>query len=168
MRDQERQILDRLAAAKSDHQDLSELIDFYTALYTVQFEAKAQIASQRPAEDRAARQELVAAGEPQITFDSLGIEPSGLARLAQRIIQILTARGRSGVADESALAELQAESLGALAREVFDQLGRWRDHQASAQGLAELAVELALAPYVERAAEALAPQLDLTPWRRPF
>ena len=168
MREKDRQILDLLVAAKSNHQDLAELIDFYIALYTVQFEAKARIDSQGSWRDQVVIQDLVAAGEPQITFDGLGVESTMLAWVAQSIAQVLTTY-RDGWAEMgSTLAELQPEPLDALAREVYEQPGRWLTHQPSPLALAELAVELALVPYVEEAAETVAPKLDLTVWRRPY
>ena len=168
MNAKDQQILDKLAAAKADHQDLARLIDFHVALYTVQFEVKAQIAPEESWRDQAALQICVSNGAPQITFDNLGIEPAALAKVAQRIGGVLATHRRDLAKMGSSLAEIQPETLATVAREVYEQPGAWLRHPSSAQAFDKLAVELAVAPYVRRAAETLAPELDLAVWRRPY
>ena len=170
--DQDRRVLQVLADARQQHGELAGLLDFYHDLYQVQFEAKASLPKPEVGDDLAMRQRL-AEGIPQLAFDQLGIEPEPFARLVDQIDAVLV---RHNPTWEAGRHELPVEGLVALAREVFETWDSLTSPKLDAEGetgaeegsdrLQMLAVGLALAPYLQRAAEVILPRLDLSLWTK--
>lgn len=164
------QILRALTAAREQHEELADLLDFYHDLYEVQFEAKARLPEPEVRDDLAMRWRLEG-GIPQLTYDQMAIEPEPFAGLVARVTEVLV---RHNPGWEGEQQERSSEELLALAREVFEGWetltapkpaangerahGSWSDRPAA------LAVGFALAPYLQRAAEAILPLLDLSLW----
>jgi FdhE protein len=167
--EQDLQVLRALTAAREQHEELKDLLDFYHDLYQVQFEAKAVLPRPEVRDNLATRWRLEG-GIPQLTFDQLGLQPEGFAQLVVKISQVLIRHNPSW---RSTQEDWSPDDLIALAREVFETWDTltapksearepgdalWSDHPAA------LAVGFALAPYLQRASEVILPQLDLSLW----
>ena len=163
------QVLRALTAAREQHEELGDLLDFYHDLYEVQFEAEAALPVAEVRDDLAMRWRLEG-GIPQLTFDRLGLQPEPFAELVTKISGVLV---RHNPGWQPGLEDWSPESLVALAQEVFEtwdtltaprsdtRAGKdasWFDQPAA------LAVGFALAPYLRRASEVILPHLDLTLW----
>ncbi len=164
------QILRPLTAAREQHPELADLLDFYYDLYEVQFEAKAQLPEPELRDELAMRWRLEG-GIPQLTFAQLAIKPGPFADLVAQVTTVLVRHNPGWEAEQEARTP---DQLVALAREVFEtwetltaprpEADEGREHGSWAERPAALAVGFALAPYLQRAAEAILPQLDLTLW----
>ncbi len=170
-RDSDIQILQALAAARDEHKELAELLDFYRDLYEVQFEAKAEIADPEIRDEMAIRWRLEG-GIPQLAFDQMGIEAEYFGRLVERISQVLQRHNPGWELTR----EVPPGELVAMARQVFESWDTLTAPKPDAQVGSELrlehptalAVGFALAPYLQRAAEVLLPHLDLSAWTRGY
>ncbi len=172
MSDQDRQVLQALTDARQRHGELAELLDFYHDLYRVQFEAKASLPEPAVRGDLAMRQRL-AEGLPQLIFDQLNIDPEPFARLVAQSDAVLLRHNPAREADRH---EQPAEELVALARQVFETWDTLTSpkldgecqpgDQTEPDDRPILAVGFALAPYLQRAAEAILPRLDLSLWAK--
>lgn len=163
-------ILRGLTAAREQHEELADLLDFYHDLYEVQFEAKAGFSEPEVRDELAIRWRLEG-GIPQLTFDQLNLEPETFAGLVSEIVRVLVRHNPTweGVQEERSLAEMMA-----LARDVFEtwdtltapRLETERDEgvEARSDHISALAVGFALAPYLQQASEVLLPHLDLSLW----
>jgi formate dehydrogenase maturation protein FdhE len=174
--DQDCRVLQALADARQQHGELAALLDFYHDLYQVQFEAKASLPEPKVHDDPAIRRRL-AEGVPQLTFDQLGIEPESFARLVTRISAVLLRHNPAWQADRHAQ-PAPSEELVALARQVFETWDTLTAPKLDAEGqpgvqegldgLPMLAVGFALASYLQQAAEAILPRLDLSLWTKGY
>jgi FdhE protein len=168
--DQDRQILRALVAARQQHEELADLLDFYHDLYEVQYQAKA-IGPEPEVRDELAMRWRLEGGIPQLTFEQLRVEPQAFAHLVAQVTETLR---RHNPGWESEGEGRSPEKLVELAQEVFETWDTltapktgpdkekdgalWSDHPIA------LAVGFSLAPYLQRAAEAIVPQLDLSLW----
>ncbi len=164
------QVLRALTAARESHEELTDLLDFYYDLYEVQFQAKAEL-SDPEVRDEMARRWRLEGGIPQLTFDQLPIEAEPFARLVAQVADVLCRHNPTWRVD---LTRWEPSDLLALAQEVFKT---WDTLTAPRSGAREgdaantgpdrpiaLIVGFALAPYLQRAAEAILPHLDLSFW----
>ena len=167
--ERDREVLQALSAARKEHQELADLLDFYGELYQVQFEAKTDIPEPELRDDMAVRWRLEG-GIPQLTFDQLAIEPERMAGLVAEIREVLVRHNPSW---ELEAKDQGAEQLLAMARHVFENWDTLTSPRAGAdsdeQGVQQvppsaLTVGFALAPYLQRAAEVILPRLDLERW----
>ncbi len=158
--EEDQRILQALAEAKQKHEELSDLLDFYEALYRLQFEAKGTMAAVEVRDERARRQRLED-GLPQLTFEQLEVDPAVFNLLVERITDVLI---EYNPAWGEGRRELSAEELRSLAETVL-QSGKMAD---PAMGVAALAVSFALAPYLQKAAKVIMPHLDQSLWRRGY
>jgi FdhE protein len=169
MRDQDLEVLRALTDARGKHEALADLLDFYYDLYKVQYEAKGSLPLPGLRDEMAMRWRLEG-GIPQLTFDQLALEPETFAQLVARVGDVLrkyNPQWSNGLAD-TPLADLRE-----LARTVFEtwdtltapksgvEVGK---DQPQADRVTYLAVGFALSPYLQRASEAILPQLDLALW----
>jgi FdhE protein len=165
----DRRVLDALAAARATHQELADLLDFYSDLYHVQFEAKARVPAPE-LRDEVARRWRLEGGIPQVTFPQLGIEPGLLVEIVDQILQVLQ---RHNPGWEESPREQDPAQLVALAQRIYDTWetltspgsaaeqgdDAWsRDHPTA------LAVGFALVPYLTRSADEILSHLDLDQW----
>jgi FdhE protein len=167
--EQDLRVLRALTAAREQHEELVDLLDFYHDIYEIQFEAKAELPGPEVRDDMAARWRLEG-GIPHLTFDQLGLDPASFAQLAAKISQVLV---RHNPGWQRLQKEMSPNDLISLAREVFETWDTLTAPKPEAQEFgdgsrseqpAALAVGFALAPYLQRAAEVIAPQLDLGLW----
>jgi len=166
VQEKDEQVLQALSRSKEEHEDLAGFLDFYRAVAAIQFEHKARISIDPGVHDVIAMRHRLENGLPQLTFDQLMIEPAGFADLVRRIVDVIVCHrvewGELSAAEE----EPPAEELMKLARESFDRGGQVTQAGCSSSGLITLAVEFALVPYLQRAAELLMPRLDESLWQR--
>jgi FdhE protein len=169
IREQDLTVLRALTEAREQHEELAELLDFYHDLFEVQFEAKAVVPKPQVRDDLATRWRLEG-GIPQLTFDQLDLEEESFAELVTRVGDVLC---RHNPAWESMLSERSPREQVALAKEVYESWDTLTspkpgiersDSEASVDQPQGMAVGFALAPYLQRAAEAILPNLDLTLW----
>ena len=170
MSERDREVLRALSAAREEHKELADLLDFYTELYQVQFEAKAHIPEPELRDEMAVRWRLEG-GIPQLTFDQLAIEPERFAELVAEIRRVLLRHNPSWELDAE---EEGAEQLLALARHVFETwdtltsprpgIGPDDEEESPQVPPSALTVGFALAPYLQRAAEVILPRLEIERW----
>ena len=168
MQDKDQQVLAALARARDEHEELAGLLDFYRALAVIQFEAKAQISTDVEVHDEIAMRQRLEGGVPQLAFDQLTIEPATFAHLVKDIMGVLVHHNPDWAEMAEAKEEPAAEELMKLAKEAFERKTQLVQAELPASGLMTLAVEFALVPYLERAAEALMPCLDQSLWQRGY
>jgi formate dehydrogenase accessory protein FdhE len=174
MSENDLRVLDALAKARAQHEELADLLDFYDAIYRVQFRAKANLAKPPLRDDLAMRWRLEG-GVPQLTFDQLDVEPQTFKQLVQQVATVLLHHNPTWEIDWE---QWTAEALVAKAREVFETWGTLtapkvesgEEGDASARQVhpIALAVGFALAPYLQRASETVLPLLDLKLWPRGY
>ena len=168
MREKDQQVLDALVRAREEHKELAGLLDFYRDMAVVQFEAKAQIPPYADTFDEATMRQCMADGLPQLTFDQLTIEPERFAHTVKDIVGVLAQHSSDWAVIAEAMEEPRAEELMKVAKEAFERKSPLAQEELSASGLTVFAVESALVPYLERAAEALMPRLDQSLWLRGY
>jgi FdhE protein len=163
-------LLRALTAAREQHEELADLLDFYHDLYEVQFEAKTGMPEIEVRDELAMRWRLEG-GIPQLTFDQLNLEPEAFAGLVSEVTQVLV---RHNPTWEGVQKERSPDEMVAIARDVFetwDTLTAPKSKTERDKGggpkpdhISALAVGFALAPYLQQASEILLPQLDLSLW----
>jgi FdhE protein len=168
--DSDRRVLDGLAAARTEHDALADLLDFYFELYEVQFEVKTELPEPELRDELAMRWRLEG-GIPQLTFEQLRLEPELFGQVVSQVVGVLLRHNPTWQIEPE---ERTAAELVSLAREVFETWdtltspkpdGRADDGDRSWSGQPiALAVGFALAPYLQQAAEAILPRLDLSLW----
>lgn len=170
MSERDAQVLRALSAARESHQELVELLDFYHDLFGVQFQAKADLDEPKVRDEMAMRWRLEG-GIPQLTFEQLGIRPEPLSGLVADVSTVLLRHNPTWEADRT---DRAPESLVALARQVFETLPTLTVPMDASEPeeielhrfgyLTALALGLSLAPFLQKAAEAIIPHLDLVLW----
>lgn len=165
-------LLGALAEARLEHAELAVLLDFYYDLYETQLRAKAGLPEPEIRDELAMRWRLEG-GIPQLTFSQLRIESGPFTDLVGRIIDVFLKHNPSW--------ELQRENLSpdkllALAQHVFEtwesltspKPDQAADGPTDPDRMASMAVSFALAPHLQRAAEAILPQLSVDHWKRGY
>jgi FdhE protein len=168
--DHDQRVLDSLSAARGEHEALADLLDFYIELYQVQFAHKAEL-PEPELRDELARRWRLEGGIPQLTFDQLPLDPERFAQWTAQVVDVLLSHSPGW---EIAPDDWSPAQLVVLAQEVFETWDTLTSPQPDVRSdgtggtrsdrpLA-LAVGFALAPYLQRAAEAISPHLDLGLW----
>lgn len=169
MSQEDRRVLNALAAARVTHEELADLLDFYSDLYQVQFEAKARVPAPEQ-RDEVARRWRLEGGIPQVTFAQLGIEPVLLSEIVGQVLQVLQ---RHNPGWEEHPGEQDPLRLVTLAQRIYDTwetltapgpAAEQEDDLWSRNHPTSLAVGFALVPYLTRCAEEIMPHLDLELW----
>lgn len=175
--DHDSNILKELSKARQEHKMLTTLLDFYYDLYLTQFRFKAEI-PQTPVRDDLGRDWRLQGGIPLLGFEQLGIEPGSFEQLVLQIVEVLHRHNPTWQIDTKPWSQ---DELLALAREIFET---WDTLVAPGPDIPEqstqnekgdvpgypsaYAVGLALAPYLQQAAEANQPLLNLDLWNRGY
>jgi FdhE protein len=168
----DQRVLRALGAAREHNEPLSELLDFYYDLYTVQFEAKPMLPEPEVRDELAMRWRLEG-GIPQLTFDQLGLEEEPFAELVSALSAVLLKHNPAWKDAEDGPGQ---KDLAVLAREVFetwDTLTGPSPGKEPAGGSltgspTAMAVGFALAPYLQRSGETIMPHLDLAFWKQGY
>jgi FdhE protein len=160
-------VLQALAEAGSQDERLSTYYTFHRTLIQVLNEAKARISATLELADGEALRARVAQGLPLVSFGQLPVEESSFAELVAAVAQLLV-EYNPDLAQQT-LPESTSERR-ALAQRRFEE------NQASNQSsdsqdqlsLTQMAVDQALKPYLEWAAEQVLPHLEQEDWKRDF
>jgi FdhE protein len=172
MNDNDRLVLQALAAARTEHRELAGLLDFYYELYETQFEAKGRLPAPGAPDPLAARERLEE-GIPQLSFTHLCLEPETFASVVARVTEVFLHHNPRWKTENT---DWHAATLVRLAEHVFElretQAALWQDQDnpdwPSTDALAALVVSLGLVPYLQLAAESVMPCLDLSVWLRGY
>jgi FdhE protein len=157
--------LEALAEAGSQDERLSTYYAFHRALLQVLNQVKAGISATLELADKQALQARVAQGLPLIAFRQLPIEEKRFAELVSAVAQLLVDHDPD--LTQQTLPESSAE-CHALAQRRFEE------NRATNEGyrgedqpsLTQMAVDLALKPYLEWAAEQVLQYVDQERWQR--
>jgi formate dehydrogenase maturation protein FdhE len=166
-------ILGALAVAQAAQTDLAELLAFYHDLFVVQFAARSRMPALSTPDSRTVQQRAEA-GQPQLGFEELGLDPASLGVLVNEVLGVLAHHDPGWT---SPLYTGPGSDLIQRARRVFetwhtltapgDQGQDGIPHDVGSDPIVDQAIAFALVPYLQRAAEALRPALDQVQWRRP-
>jgi FdhE protein len=159
-------IIDRLTQAGAKDPDLHGFYEFHASLYRLLYDAKRKLKATLELTDQDALDARIRQGLPMLSFAQLPIERHSFARLVRQVADML-ARFDPGLAGQALPGDTDDWML------LPEQ--RFNDNQAAAQkpsdsaaNLAELAVDLALKPYLEWAAVQILPHLDQAQWRHGY
>jgi hypothetical protein len=159
------------AERAAQHDDeLAAYYALYCKLYELQEQAGSEIAASLELADPAALQARTFQGLPLISFAHLPIQADRFAGLAAAIAKELEIGDWRAEGEEHTLPiPLPADADGwlALAQARFEQ-GQGVDYngEKAAVTLAEIAADMALAPYLAWTAEQVLPHLDQEQWKR--
>ena len=166
----DQRVLRALSAARAEHEELAELLDFYFDLYEVQFRAKAEIPEPEVRDDLAMSWR-VEGGIPQLTFDQLRIEPETFSELVTQVKKVLFRHNPGWQQEREVPGPNELVDLAQRVFETWDTLtspkpapAETGDEELQADHATALAVGFALAPYLQRASELIMSDLDLTMW----
>jgi FdhE protein len=159
--------LQALAEAGSQDERLSTYYAFHRALLQVLNQARVEISATLELADEEGLRARIAQGLPLVSFDQLPVEERSFARLVSTIAQLLL--NHDPDLTEHELPEYSAEWY-ALARRRFEE------NQVTQEGyigqdqpsLAQMAVDLALKPYLEWAAERVLHHVEQEHWKRGY
>lgn len=152
-------VLQAIDAAKEERPALRELLEFYRAIYQVQFALRDALP---PAtcpwgeEEATARLE---AGRPLLEFHHLGVTPEGFRESLEAICQVLVTHNPSW---QDVCTVFPLETLLEEARQQFQN----REALCTVTSVCAMSVTLALVPYTQRAADACRPLLREERWRQ--
>jgi FdhE protein len=162
-----RRTLQALAEAGSQDERLSTYYAFHRDLLQVLNQVKAEMSVALELVDEEALQARVAQGLPLISFDQLPVEEKSFAELVSTVAQLLLDYNP----------DLREQKLPESSTECYAlALRRFEENQATNQGnrgqdqpsLTQMAVDLALKPYLEWAAEQVLHYVDQEHWRQGY
>jgi formate dehydrogenase accessory protein FdhE len=167
-------ILGALTAAQAERPDLAELLALYHDLAAVQLTTKAKLPA-RSALDPHVIHQRAEAGLPQLSFDELELEAASFGALVADVRGVLA---HHNVGGEPSPAACPGSELIRRAHHLFE---KWpmltapddleRDgvtDDVHSDPLLDHAIALALAPYLQHAAEPVLPVLEQVHWGRPI
>jgi FdhE protein len=164
-----RQAMEALEKARTQNPELADFYEFHQRVLRLQHEAKAQIAATLEMLDQKVLRARVRQGLPQLSLAQLPLEAKSFSRLATEIAKALgqydpeLAAGKEG---------LEGTDWLSLAGGRFEQGMANEGEEGAAKetkmGLAEMAADLALQPYLEWAAEQVMPHVDQESWKRGY
>jgi formate dehydrogenase maturation protein FdhE len=161
----DRRALEALEKARACREDMAAYLDFYAALLRKQFEFKAALTGQPGIHDEKIREQRLKDGVAQLTFEQLGVEAGPLAALVVRLWDAMVSYDPVWAGQREAL---EPDELLALARQEFETQAPFKAPPPADPTPAQVLIQLALSPYLQRAAEAVLPLLDLDRWRRGY
>jgi FdhE protein len=172
MSEKDQRLLRALDRARGQHTELEALLGFYYDLYKVQFRAKAGLPEPEVRDELAMRWRLEG-GIPQLSFDQLPLDVESYAELVERVTAVLLRHNPEWEVEKE---DLAPEESVALAQEVFETWDTLTvpkaqgddDREGGPSKLKTMAVGIALAPYLQSAAETIQPHLDLTLWTQGY
>ena len=161
-----RQVMEALAQARTQNPELADFYEFHQKVFRLQHEAKVQIAATLEMLDQEVLRARVRQGLPQLSFAQLPLEAKGFSRLATEIAQALGQYDPELAAGTDGLEEIDWLSLAGRRFEQGMVNEGEEDPEEAEMGLVEVAVDLALQPYLEWAAEQVMPHVDQESWKR--
>jgi len=161
------QVIKALEEARAQNPELASFYEFHQQVLQLQHQAKAQIAATLEMVDEQALQSRLQQGLPLLSFAQLPIEEGRFANQVGKMVQVLTdydpdleAQAAPGNADECLT----------LARQRFEQaqVVEGPSTEQDQITLAQFAVDLALQPYLEWAAEQMLPYVNHEEWKQGY
>jgi FdhE protein len=164
-----RQVMETLTEARTQNPELADFYEFHQEVFRLQHEAKAQISATLEMLDQEVLKARVRQGLPQLSFAQLPIEAGGFGRLATKIAQVLVQYDPELAARAD---DLEGIDWLSLAGRQFEQgmanEGEEETPEETGMELLERAVDLALQPYLEWAAEQVMPHINQEHWKRGY
>jgi FdhE protein len=157
--------LDALAKAKAHRKDLTAYLDFYTELLREQFEFRAALTGVLDLDDKKVREQRLADGIAQLTFEQLGVEAEPLAALALRLWDVMVSHNPEWADQGEAW---DPDEILDLARQEFEVQSPFKAPPSTDPTPGQVLIRMALLPYLQRAARVILPLLDLDKWRRGY
>lgn len=160
-------VSEALAEAARQEPDLASYYEFYRTLLQMLGQVRTDISATLEMVEGEVLPARLLHGLPLLSFAQLPVEAERFAKLVSTVTQLLTDYdpdlAKQTVPDDP------AECL-ALARQRFEkgQAGRERGEGEARVTLARTAVDLALQPYLEWAAEQVLPHVDQQRWKRGY
>ena len=164
---QTQMILQALEEAGTQTPELSTYYEFHRTLFQMLGWAKTDISGILAMMDVEALQTRLLQGLPLFSFAQLPVEAERFVKLVSTVAQLLA--DYDPELAEQTVPENAAECL-ALARQRFEegQAGGKQSGESGEATLAQMAVDLALKPYLEWAAEQVLPYVDQQRWKRGY
>jgi len=163
--EKDQRALDALQKAQARRKEMSPYLEFYAELLREQFEFKATLADAPGVHDEIVRAQRMADGVAQLTFEQLNVETGPLAALVVRLWDIMVSHNPSWAGQREAW---DADEVLTLVRQEFEVQAPFKAPPPTDPTPAEALIRMALSPYLQRAAEAVLPLLDLAKWRRGY
>lgn len=165
--DRTHQTLQVLAEAANQDQKLTDYYEFHRNLLEILHQAKADVRATLKMVDQRALTARVDQGLPLVSFDQLPVNESDFGQLVGTVVELLIDY------DPDAWQETPSESIDdslVLARRRFDenQAGHNGPGDGEMPSVVQMAVDLALKPYLEWAAEQVLEHVDREGWNRPY
>ena len=161
----DQRVLDALTQAVDDHQELAAWLSLWRDIITAQLAVKTSLPPVTRSEDDATIRQRLEAGLPQAACNGPAVDAEHLASLGRHLLAVLVQHGAFPVEEKEQAETLTAGDWLGLAREAL-QREPSRGRAVSLDGA--FFVDLALAPFLERAAEVIMPRLDLALWHRGY
>lgn len=158
----DRRILEALALAKGTHAELKPLLDFYEALYRVQFEIKRELDPVLDIACETVYHERMSAGEILLTFEQLHVETARFVKLVRNMSCLILENSPGW---ELPSQPIDPGILTDIARHWFDS-GEPVIGNGPPTTLVTLAVGFVLSSYLQKAMEILVPMVHMAEWRR--
>jgi FdhE protein len=173
-KDRNHRIIDQLAEVAEKYPDLAGFYAFHQTVLRLQSEAKAEIRATLELADERALKARSRRGLPLLSFAELPIEAERFGRLAGALSAVLVEQDPDlegqplpGEADEwLGLAQKRFEEgqVSNATPDAFEEDGE----EEPKPGLAELAADLALQPYLQWAADQILPHVEQEWWKRQY
>jgi FdhE protein len=164
-----RQAMEALEKARTQNPELADFYEFHQKVLSLQHEAKAQIAATLEMLDQKVLRARLRQGLPQLSLAQLPLEAEGFSRLATEIAKALGQYDPELAAGTDGLEGIDWLSLaGRRFEQGMANEGEEEAPKETKMGLAEMAADLALQPYLEWAAEQVMPHVDQESWKRGY
>jgi FdhE protein len=154
-----------LKKAADNDVDLAPYIELHRQLIRLQEKARAGLSGPLTRLDDQTLRSRLDSGVPLLRFTDVGLEAAAFARLAGEIAQALR---HHEVDLENGPAPNSDEEWLELAASRFEAASHGSPGRAPAATIAQAAADLALRPYLERAAEQLVGRIGLANWKQGF
>jgi FdhE protein len=156
-----------LEEAEAENPNLSTYFEFHRTLFQILAQARADISATLELADEEALWARLLQGLPLLSFAQLLVEAEQFANLLSTVAQVLVEYDPELAAH--AVPDKPAACL-AMARQRYEagQATKQQGQDHAELTLAELAVDLALKPHLEWAAEQILPHVDQNRWKRGY
>jgi FdhE protein len=164
-----RQVMEALEEARTHNPELAGFYEFHQKVFRLQHEAQAEISATLEMLDPEVLRARLRQGLPQLSSAQLPLEAGGFSRLATEIAQALVQYDPKLAAGTDGLEEVDWLSLaGRRFEQGMAEKGEEETSEEAPIELAEMAVDLALQPYLEWAAEQVMPHIHQELWKRGY
>lgn len=156
-----------LVEAESEDEELSAYYDFQRRVLQVLNQARVNVSATLEMVDEEALTIRVDQGLPLVSFDQLPLEEKGFAEVVSAVAQLLVDYDPD-LADQD-VPENAVECLALAERRFEENQARGEPPQDGVEpSLKQVAVDLALKPYLEWAGEKVMPHLEQERWKQGY